>query len=346
MSRPNTQGSPSYASAAEGLAACTDPRAEEMAAAFTAERPKMLRHAARATGIWADAEEIVQNVFLALLTRYRREGEHPRAPVPYMWRALTNAEADHVKRAARHPVVALPDFDDVSDALGIERSAEDILIDSLLAEELLLKVRSLPVSQREVVKLRYVRGLPVTEVADQLAMRPETVRRYASAGLDKLRTLYGFPDDADRGWLQQLEDARDECEAMVRTLMFFYRTLQDRVLDLSFLNDRTECSATKGQLHRVEKQWARVEAALQDAERHRWETVRFVKRLQARLPEGPTPQDVSEVRMVLRRTAQQIAAGRRVESELRAGIAPEEDRPVMRPPANEAPDAHATGSSA
>jgi RNA polymerase sigma factor (sigma-70 family) len=55
---------------------------------------------------------------------------------------------------------------------------------------LLQAIEHLPSDQRELVRLRYVQELPLTQIAEMMGKSEGTVRKMLSRTLRRLRTLY------------------------------------------------------------------------------------------------------------------------------------------------------------
>jgi RNA polymerase sigma-70 factor (ECF subfamily) len=99
-----------------------------------------------------------------------------------------NVLIDHRKERRRETLVGEPQ--EMDQVLEAERPADHVVADSFAAQELMLKISSLPPRTQTVVKMVYFDGLSVAEVADELMMAPETVRRYLHRAVQRLRELY------------------------------------------------------------------------------------------------------------------------------------------------------------
>lgn len=139
-------------------------------ALFAAERASMVRLATLLVDSRALAEEIVQEAFSAVATRWAeldRPGAYLRTSVVNGCRmALRRRE---VQRRLDPPVAVLP----------VTTPVEVV--------ELHEALRSLPERQRVVLVLRYLDDLPDTAIAAAVGCRPATVRSLASRGLRALR---------------------------------------------------------------------------------------------------------------------------------------------------------------
>jgi RNA polymerase sigma-70 factor (ECF subfamily) len=72
---------------------------------------------------------------------------------------------------------------------AVEADCADIVVDTLTSADAIRLVRRLPALQAEVVLLRVVVGLPVSEVAELVGRSPGAVRVAAHRGLKALATI-------------------------------------------------------------------------------------------------------------------------------------------------------------
>ena len=135
------------------------------------------------------AKDVVQEAFIRTYTHWDRAQELPRA---YAWTTLMNLCRDQHRRWARHRDVlgmAIPDT-----PFGQELM-EDRAIESLELDRI---VRSLPDRQREVVVLRYLVGMSVSETAGVLGMPTGTVKSTCSRAIATLRANLGVEEQEVR----------------------------------------------------------------------------------------------------------------------------------------------------
>ncbi len=120
------------------------------------------RAALRVTGSPADAEDVLQTVFLRLLNREDLV-ETARAPEAYFRRAATNAAIDILRRRTSRA----------------EKPADDQMSapasSPILKERLRRAIAQLPPRDAELFSLRYVEGVSNSELADMLGMERVTV---------------------------------------------------------------------------------------------------------------------------------------------------------------------------
>lgn len=152
-----------------------DGRGEAIDALVRRWQPRLMRHARRLTGDRDAAEEVAQEVWLAVASGLRRlrDPAHFRA---WVYRIATNKAADWVRRRARErdfrnraglhePAAPAHDLKSGDRAEGDERIA-------LLREAL----RMLPFEHRAVIEMHYGDGLRVAEIAHALDIPPGTVK--------------------------------------------------------------------------------------------------------------------------------------------------------------------------
>lgn len=132
----------------------------------------LLRLALTRVNCAADAEDVVQEVFLKLLTAQPRfrDGEHERA---WLIRATVNRAID-LRRAAASKAIPLEDAE--------EAAAPEPL-------QLLSAVQALPEKYSTVIHLYYYEGHNIWEIAKLLGLPAPTVGTRLSRGRAKLKEL-------------------------------------------------------------------------------------------------------------------------------------------------------------
>lgn len=120
----------------------------------------------------ADAEDVVQEVFLKLLTAHPcfRDGDHERA---WLIRATINRAIDLRRSAA-------------SKAIPLENAEETAAPEPL---QLLSAVQALPEKYSTVIHLYYYEGYNIWEIAKLLGLPAPTVGTRLSRGRAKLKKL-------------------------------------------------------------------------------------------------------------------------------------------------------------
>lgn len=122
------------------------------------------RAALRVTGNPADAEDVLQTVFLRLLSRGEQE-EASRRPAAYFRQAAVNAAVDLLRRKAVH---AETGYDDEAVHAGVEPAL-------LLKEQLRRAIATLDRDDATLFLLRHVEGLSNQELADLFRIEKNNV---------------------------------------------------------------------------------------------------------------------------------------------------------------------------
>jgi RNA polymerase sigma-70 factor (ECF subfamily) len=120
------------------------------------------RAALRVTGTPADAEDVLQTVFLRLLNR-EDLAETARAPEAYFRRAATNAAIDVIRRRTTRAERA------------VEEQMKAPATSPILKERLRRAIAQLPTRDAELFSLRYIEGISNSELADLFGMDRITV---------------------------------------------------------------------------------------------------------------------------------------------------------------------------
>jgi RNA polymerase sigma-70 factor (ECF subfamily) len=151
---------------------------------------RLLAAARALSGNHADAEDLVQDVFVTLLHRPRRLKRGSR--MAYLMTMLRNAHIDRHRTAARRQTFALDDAEEPEDpraTLRPERAAEQ--------RELLDAVHALESPFRETVVAVDVLGLPYKDAAHALDVPVGTVMSRLARGRERvIRAVDAMPEAA------------------------------------------------------------------------------------------------------------------------------------------------------
>jgi RNA polymerase sigma-70 factor (ECF subfamily) len=134
------------------------------AAIYERHYEAVFRAALRVTGNPADAEDVLQVVFLRVLAQ-GDSSEAARRPAAYFRRAAVNAAVDLLRRRAVHAEAAY------------EEDAPHAAVESpvLLKEQLRRAVATLDGDDAALFLLRYVEGLSNQELADEFQLEKNNV---------------------------------------------------------------------------------------------------------------------------------------------------------------------------
>jgi RNA polymerase sigma-70 factor (ECF subfamily) len=122
----------------------------------------VFRAALRVTGRPSDAEDVLQTVFLRVLSQ--GEGEQAR-PAAYFKRAAVNAAVDLLRRRAVHAEAA---YDDLAPHAAVEPAL-------LLKEQLRRAIATLESDDAALFLLRHVEGLSNQELAEVFQLEKNNV---------------------------------------------------------------------------------------------------------------------------------------------------------------------------
>jgi RNA polymerase sigma-70 factor (ECF subfamily) len=166
---------------------------EATAALLARVRPGVVRycraHLGRIGGAYTTADDVSQEVCLAILgalPRFRDEGCPFSA---FVYRIAANKVADAQRAAIRHGT-AMP-VDLLFDRPDVTPGPEQRAVEADLARQLARVLGRLPETHREIVVLRVAVGLSADEVGAVLGMSANAVRMAQSRALARLRTLVG-----------------------------------------------------------------------------------------------------------------------------------------------------------
>ena len=164
----------------------------------TTYRP-LLRYAIVHLSDPTDAEDAVQNVYLAFYRRIERYGHldvlFPKAFLLKMLkREIIEQYAEREKRNLR-PLEDVPE-----DRLKDDVIFEEVVLDRALARDILAEAKKLPRETYRIFVLYYGYELSVSEIAKELGMGTEAVKSRLFRGRNAIRQfLCGDDVDADSG---------------------------------------------------------------------------------------------------------------------------------------------------
>jgi RNA polymerase sigma factor (sigma-70 family) len=142
---------------------------------------------------WEDAEDILQEVFLATMNHQHVLALPDQQQLAWLGGIARHKLVDHYRRARRQSTTPL---EQVSEEI-VEAEAltpESVLLGQEQQRELWQALDGLPTLQQRVVYLRFAAGLRSPQIASLLGKREEAVRKALSRAMNQLRSLYQQPE--------------------------------------------------------------------------------------------------------------------------------------------------------
>ena len=167
----------------------TNEPAGELETLFRTHHGRVFRTAQRITGSAADAEDVLQTVFLRLV-KGQETYDLSRNPEAYLSRAAINASLDLLRSRARAKSVTFDDVDNETIA-GRSRSPEALHADRELQNLVRQAVARLGKTAGEMFVLRYYEGLENKEIAVVMETSPLVVGVVLHRARTKLRKEIG-----------------------------------------------------------------------------------------------------------------------------------------------------------
>ena len=165
------------------------PALDDLDALYEAYHRQALGLAYRVLGDAAEAEEVVQEAFLAVW-RASQSYDPTRSSVrTWLLTLVRNRAIDVIRARQRRPVRPLDEAPDPVDPSDVPAQVS-LSVDSQAAGRAL---ETLPPLQREAVELAFLGGLSHGEIAVQLGLPVGTVKGRIRLGLDRLRSALGVP---------------------------------------------------------------------------------------------------------------------------------------------------------
>ena len=159
---------------------------------------RMENFAAHILGDAAAAEDVVQDSFVKLYSKYRGKDEKNFAPL--LFTVLRNSCKDTLRRRLSKGNVITTDFSDITESEKLYSSimlngSGDALIYDELVKDVEIALSSLPERCREIFVMSRIDGLKNKEIAFRLGITEQAVKNQISKALKILRaaiTLIGL----------------------------------------------------------------------------------------------------------------------------------------------------------
>jgi RNA polymerase sigma-70 factor (ECF subfamily) len=145
--------------------------------------------ALRVLGNMAEAEEVVQEAFLAAWRAGHTYDPARGSTRTWVLTLVRNRAIDVVRARQRRPVQPFDEAFDPPDTTDVPSQAA-LNVDAARVAEALDR---LPSEQREAIELAFSSGLTHTEIAARLGLPVGTVKGRIRLGLDRLRQALGVP---------------------------------------------------------------------------------------------------------------------------------------------------------
>jgi RNA polymerase sigma factor (sigma-70 family) len=141
---------------------------------------------------WEDAEDVLQEVFLAAMAQPRLLSLPEREQLAWLGGVARHKLVDHYRRAQRRPALPLEQLDE--EIIEAEALApEALMLVQETRHELWEAVQHLSAAQQQVVYLRFVGGLRSPQIASLLGKQEAAIRKLLSRAMNELRELYTRP---------------------------------------------------------------------------------------------------------------------------------------------------------
>ncbi|GGH24500.1 DNA-directed RNA polymerase sigma-70 factor [Dyadobacter endophyticus] len=144
---------------------------------------RLYAHAFKMLGNAADAQDVVQDVFITLWTKGTAIQLHTGL-AGYLYTAVRNRVLNLIEqdKTYRHHLSALARFLDETPVQGSNAADEELLFSLFEAE-----IDKLPRKMKEVFELRRQGDLSYSEIADQLSLSDHTVKKQIGNAIKLLR---------------------------------------------------------------------------------------------------------------------------------------------------------------
>lgn len=144
-----------------------------------------------------NAEDLTQETFLKVIRNIDKFDTVGQAKFStYVITIAKNAYIDYLRKEKKfRQNIPLPENFNVED---VNIQVEDIVVDKLYGQSILANLEGLAEEQKIAIKLKYIEGLTLKEIGNQLKLEPKTVKSRIHNGMAKLRKRLGKGDEYER----------------------------------------------------------------------------------------------------------------------------------------------------
>lgn len=151
--------------------------------------PSIFAYLYRQTGSREEAEDLLVEVFLAVLEHRHFSTFSDKEQQLWLWTVARNKARDYYRRFSRHPSVPLTQ-EFVEAIYDEDLTPEQALLRKEEYANLHIALKELSPSQQELLQLRFGHGLNCVEIADVLNKTEAAVRMLLWRTLKRLRRTY------------------------------------------------------------------------------------------------------------------------------------------------------------
>ncbi|GHO80559.1 RNA polymerase sigma24 factor [Ktedonobacter sp. SOSP1-85] len=162
---------------------------EQSIALYQRYAPAVFAYLMRQVGSREDAEDLLLEVFLALVEKGPALQEDEHLVRAYIWSVAHHKVADHFRHFTRHPSIPLANVEEMLYERD-ERQPEQVALRREEYAQLYTLMRELPEPQREILQLRFGHELSYSEIAQIVAKSEAAVRMILHRALKVLRGAY------------------------------------------------------------------------------------------------------------------------------------------------------------
>ena len=136
----------------------------------------------------AASEDIVHDLFVAIIAKSIVLPDDDKARRAYLLTAINNRSIDYMTTAAKINTRSIVDGENEDHAIQDKNCTIENMAAKEINREILLAIDTLPEKQREVVKL-WIGGYTDYEIAEKMDISQNTVRTHLKRALPKLREV-------------------------------------------------------------------------------------------------------------------------------------------------------------
>ncbi|KJR48857.1 RNA polymerase sigma factor SigW [Desulfosporosinus sp. I2] len=140
------------------------------------------------------AEDLTQETFLKVIRNIEKFDTAGQARFStYVISIAKNAYIDYLRKEKKF-MQNIPIHENLN-VEDVNIQVENTVVDKLYGQGILANMEDLPEEQRIAIKLKYIEGLTLKEIGDQLNLEPKTVKSRIHNGIVRLRKLLEKGDE-------------------------------------------------------------------------------------------------------------------------------------------------------
>ncbi len=122
------------------------------------------------------AEDIVQEVFLSIYSKYKENDDGIKSKLPFLYQAIRFSTYSELKKTSEKCLLK-------DDEVSVDPLRNDFLLEDLIIKA----IEEIPPQRRRAFYLRRIRHMKVKEIAEVMNIKPKTVENHITIVMKSLK---------------------------------------------------------------------------------------------------------------------------------------------------------------